>query len=747
MSDAKKLDRVSIPWEGREFFIETGKYANMADGSVICGLGDTQLLATAGIGNAIDGDFLPLTVDFEERFYAGGKIKGSRFIKRETRPPEDAILTARLIDRPCRPMFPKGLRNEIQVIVTPLSSEKEFHPGPMAITAASAAIMLSGVPFAAPVAGVRVGMKDGELILNPNYEQAEEGDLNLVVAGTADAITMVEAGANELPEEKMVEALEFAHDNIKKLCDLQNQLVEKVGRKNLEAEGREIVINAPDETVKQELEHIISDAEIDQLYAPTKHEVYHQLDILTKNTLEKVADKIEGDKDKEEPIWTEGKVMEAVDKIFKEYMRAKVLSEGKRLDGRAPGDIRDLSCTVGVFPRPHGTGLFQRGETQVCTFTTLGGPGDKQLLDSMDLDEEKRYIHHYNFPPYSTGEVKRLRGTSRREIGHGFLAERALEPVLPEEADFPYTMRLVSEVLACNGSSSMASVCGSTLSLMHAGVPIKAPVAGIAMGLVADDPDNINKYQILTDIQGMEDFAGDMDFKTCGTDKGITALQMDIKVKGMPREILTEALVKGREARVAVLKAMTDCIAEPNKTLSPYAPLIESVKIDPELIRDVIGKGGETIQKIQKECEVEIDINDDGIVTITAPDQEAGNKAKEWVQKIVYRPEIGDVFSGPVVRIMDFGAFVQIGGGKDGLVHVSELAPWRVENVTDVVSEGDEVKVKLMEIDDQGRYNLSAKAADPNQFDDKKQSGGGGNHGGGDRPNKPFHPSGGRPRR
>jgi len=715
---------VTHNWAGRELKIETGRYALQADGAVTISLGDTVLLATAGIGNPIDGDFLPLSVDFEERYYAGGKIKGSRFIKREGRPPEDAILSSRLTDRSLRPLFPKGLCNELQVLITPISSEKTFHPGTLGITGASTALMLSGVPFAGPVAGVRIGMVDGEFIVNPTYEQVDKGELDLVVAGTLDAINMVEAGAKEITEEKMLDALDLAHAEIKKICQLQLDLVKAYGAKDLAESGKEIVIRKPDETVMEELKKVISDAELDTLYAPSKPEVYKQIHILEAKMLEKFAGKIEENKTLDKPTWTESKIKEAVDKIFKMYMRAKILKEGKRLDGRTVDEIRKLSVDTGVFPRPHGTGLFQRGETQVCTFTTLGSPGMEQIVDSMDLDVKKRYMHHYNFPPYSVGEVRRLRGTSRREIGHGFLAERALEPVLPSKEKFAYTIRLVSEVFSCNGSSSMASVCGSTLSLMHAGVPIAAPVSGIAMGLVVDNPDNMSKYQVLTDIQGMEDFAGDMDFKDCGTAKGITALQMDIKVKGLPRKILAEALEKARTARLTIIKVITDHIPEPNKKLSPYAPLITTIKIDPEMIRVVIGKGGEMIQKITAECGVEIDIEDEGLVFITAPDQESGQKAIDWVNKITYVPTVGDTFEGKVVRLMDFGAFVEITPGKDGLVHISKLAPWRVNQVTDLVKEGDMVKVKLTEIDSQGRLNLSAVDADPNQFDAKKTAGG-----------------------
>lgn len=711
---------LSLPIGERTLTLEHNRFITQADGSVTIQLGDTVIMANAGIGNSIDGDFLPLTVDFEERYYAGGKIKGSRFIKREGRPSDDAILTARLIDRSIRPLFPKGLSNEIQVLITPISSEKTFHPGTLALTAASTALLLSGVPFEGPVAGIRIGMVDGQFIIDPTYEQLTEGDLDLVVSGRMDAITMVEAGAKEVPEEKMLEALDFAHEQIKKLCQAQLDLVTQVGAKDLAALGRAVTIRTVDETVKHTLKEVISTTDLDNLYAPTKPEVYKKLHALQDQMLEKYATKISSEAE-EDTVWTESEIKNTVDKIFKEHMREKILATGSRLDSRTTDEIRPLYCDTGVLPRPHGTGLFQRGETQVCSFTTLAGPGAEQIIDSMDLDYKKRYIHHYNFPPYSVGEVRRLRGTSRREIGHGFLAERALEPVLPPKEKFPYTMRVVSEVFSCNGSSSMASVCGSTLSLMHAGVPITRPVSGIAMGLVADDAENVNNYKVLFDIQGMEDFAGDMDFKDCGTEKGITALQMDIKIKGMPRTILAEALEKGRQGRMQILEAMTQAIAEPNKELSQYAPLITTLEIKPDDIRVVIGKGGETIQKITEECGVEIDIEDSGLVFVTAPDQTSGQKAVEWIKKLTYTPEVGDTFTGKVVRLMDFGAFVEMTPGKDGLVHISKLAPWRVNQVTDLVKEGDMLKVKLMEIDSQGRYNLSAVDADRNQFEDKRK--------------------------
>jgi len=688
---------------GRELVIEHGKFAFQAHGAATVSLGETVILATATMSeNPREGmDFFPMMVDFEERYYASGKIKGSRFIKREGRPSDKAILTARLTDRTLRPLFPKGMVNDVQIIATAFSVDLEVDPATTAINAASSALMVSGMPFEGPVGAVRMGLvTDAEgketLVVNPTYEQCEKGRLNLIVAGTKDAITMVEAGAKEVTEEKILEALEIAHQEIKKICELQLALHTAV-----KPADRKYIIHLPDEKAVEEVSAFITDADCEGLYAKEKPVVYEKIHALTEKVLENFKAKIESNE------WKKSDVKASVDKRFKSYMRKNILEKEIRLDGRKIDEIRPIKCETSVFPRTHGSGLFQRGETQVITLTTLGSPGKAQTIDTMDTDETRRYIHHYNFPPFSTGEVKMMRGTGRREIGHGDLAERALLAVLPDNETFPYTMRLVSETLSCNGSSSMGSVCGSTLSLMDAGVPIIAPVSGIAMGLVMGKDGN---YKILSDIQGMEDFAGDMDFKAAGTEQGITALQMDIKVKGLTHALLNEALSKAKVGRAIILAAMMATISEPRKELSKHAPLITSLRIDPEQIRSVIGKGGETIRDITETFGVEIDIEDDGLVFITAPNQESGQKALERVKQITYKPNVGDTFDGTVVRIMDFGAFVEFIPGKDGLVHVSELANSFVKNPNDVVKLGDKLRVKLMKVDDQGRYNLSHKA-------------------------------------
>lgn len=688
---------------GRELTIESGRLALAADGAVTVRYGDTVVLCTAMMSSAgkEDLDFFPLTVEFQERYYASGKIKGSRFIKREGRPADEATLKARLIDRPIRPLFPKGITNEVQIIATILSADLVNEPGVLAITGASAACLIAGMPLDAPLAGVRIGMVNGELVLFPTKEQIDAGQLDLVVAGTPEAITMVEAGAYEIDEETMLKAIAMAHDAIKEICKFQTEF------KNLiNPQAREFTVRKVDDSVLELVRAAITKEDLDSVVGKKKADVKVTKHLLEDKALGIFADQIASE------TYTAAAVLGAVGKLVEENMRNNILEKDTRIDGRQLDEIRPIHCEVGVLPRTHGSALFQRGETQALTISTLGAPGAAQIIDTMDIDVEKRYIHYYNFPPYSTGEVKPLRGTSRREIGHGFLAERALVPVIPSKEEFPYTMLLVSEIVTCNGSSSMASVCGSTLSLMDAGVPIRKPVAGVAMGLVTSDEfkkSGNGTYKILTDIQGLEDFAGDMDFKVTGTDTGITALQMDIKVKGITIEIMREALSKAKTARDFIMSKMLESLAKPRTELSKYAPLITSIKIDPDQIRDVIGKGGETIQKITAECGVEIDIDQSGIVMITSPDQVSGQKAVDWVNRIVYIPKVGDVFDGTVVRIMDFGAFVEIAPGRDGLVHVSKLRPYRVNNVADELKLGDKIKVKLAEIDDQGRLNLSAK--------------------------------------
>ncbi len=706
-----KSHSVELNLAGRVLKLTTGVFANQAHGAVVASLGDTQILATALMTDFVrEGvDFFPLMVDYEERFYASGKIKGSRFIKREGRPSDNAVLTARLIDRPIRPLFPKGTANDVQIIATVLSADLEVDPGTTGIIAASAALMISGMPFSGPVAAVRMGYiadSDGkdQLIVNPTYEQVEKGRLDLVVAGTLDAITMVEAAAKEVSEEVLLEALEMAHKHIKKICQMQLDF-----RDALKLQPRQPIISAENEEAVKAVSETCTEAMLSEVTGKTKGEVKEKVHALEEKLFEKYAKPIE------EGVFSKRDLKEVLNTMLEKNMRKNILKSEKRVDGRKLDEIRPISCAVGIIPRTHGSGFFQRGETQALSLTTLGSPGAAQIIDTMDVDMVKRYMHHYNFPPFSVGEVKPLRGTSRREVGHGDLAERALLAVLPTKEEFPYTMRVVSEILSCNGSSSMASVCGSTLSLMDAGVPIKRPVAGIAMGLItSDDFDGKSgTYKILTDIQGLEDFAGDMDFKVAGTTNGITALQMDIKVKGISIEIMREALAKAQKARSQILEEMLKVLPQPRKELSPHAPLIMSIQIKPEQIREVIGKGGETIQKITKETGCEIDIEQDGLVMVTAPNQEKGKLAREWIEKITYIPKVGDVFEGKVVRLMEFGAFVEFAPGKDGLVHISQLDHQRVNHVEDAVKLGDTVKVKLVEIDDQGRFNLSRKATMP----------------------------------
>ena len=696
--------RFSMELAGRELVIETGLLANQAHGAVTVSLGDTVVFASATMGDVREGiDYFPMMVDYEEKFYAAGKIKGSRFVKREGRPSERAVLNSRLIDRPIRPLFPKGMANDVQLICTVFSADLEVEPGTTALIAASAALTISGMPFEGPVGAVRMGYVEeegtGKIVINPTYEQVENGKMDLVVAGTMEAITMVEAAAKEVSEDIVLQALQMAHEEIKKICALQLKLKEAMN-----PQTREVVIVKKSEEVVTAVDQFLSKEMLDGVTGKTKQEVKSKIHEVEHELMEKCADQLQSG------AFTKFQLKEAINSALEKNMRSNILEKEERLDGRKVDEIRALSSMIGLLPRPHGSALFQRGETQSLSITTLGGPGAAQIVDTMDKDEERRYFHHYNFPPFSVGEVKPLRGPSRRDIGHGDLGERALLPVLPDKAEFPYTIWVASEIMSCNGSSSMAAVCGSTLSLMHAGVPIKRPVAGIAMGLVAKNKDLTQGYKILTDIQGMEDFAGDMDFKVTGSSEGITALQMDIKVKGLSLDVMKEALDRAKQARTAVLEHMATTIAQPNKELSKYAPMIMFMNINPDLIKVVIGKGGETIQKITAECDVEIDVEQDGLITITAKDQVGGQKALDWVKRLTYEPKVGDTFEGKVVKIMEFGAFVEFLPGKDGLVHISELAKERVNKVEDVVKEGDTLKVKLMAKDSQGRYNLSHKA-------------------------------------
>lgn len=687
--------------------LETGRLAGLANGSVTLRIGDTVVLATAVIASTPreNIDFFPLMIDYEERFYASGKISGSRFIKREGRPSEDAILSARLIDRPLRPLFPKGFYNDIQVVITVLSADLVHDPDIIAITAASAALMQAGAPFAGPVAGVRVGLISGKFVLNPTYEERAKSELDLVVAGTGDAIMMVEAGASEVAEAKMVEAIEFAHAALQPAIALQHEMV-----KQLNVTNGEYAIVTPPAELKTAIATRLGGKLEEAIYHPEKMVRNAKLDSLRQAIWEEFISE-------ENP---ETVVADIFSKVVSEEFRKNILEQGKRPDGRKLDEIRPLQIEVGLLPRPHGSALFTRGETQALSTVTLGSLDDEQMLDTMELDTTKRYMHHYNFPPYATGEVKPMRTTGRREIGHGALAERALLPMIPSREDFPYTIRVVSEILASNGSSSMASVCGSTLSLMDAGVPITKPVAGIAMGLVTGD----GKYKILTDIAGIEDFNGDMDFKVAGSHDGITALQMDIKVTGITKEIMSEALAQAREAREFLLAEMSKVIAAPRSELSPFAPRVIVVKVPQDRIGEVIGPGGRVINEIIDRAGgkggTNISIEEDGNAFVTSSDPKLGEQAAQTIRDMMREIKPGEKFNGRVTRIMDFGAFVEVLPGREGLVHISQLANHRVEKVTDVVKEGDMLDVVVTEIDNLGRINLSHKAVSGGSGDNKR---------------------------
>ncbi len=683
---------------GRELVIETGKMGFLADGAVTVRYGDTMVLGTAVVSNQPrDGiDFFPLLIDYEERFYAAGKISGSRFIKREGRASEHATLSARLIDRPIRPLFPKGYRHDVQSVAMVLSADQVFAPNIIAMTAVSAALSLSGAPFEGPVAGVRVGLVDDKLVPFPTAEQMETSKLDLTVAGTKDAIMMVEAGAMEVDEDTMIEAIELAHKAIQPLIKLQEQMVAELGVKEKEYE-----LFRADEELVETLKGFLKD----KLGPAIRHQDHYVRHDAVRNLEKEVIAQFEND-------YEHADLEVAFRKVIDGEIRRGILEDGERPDGRKTTEVRPISSQVGLLPRTHGSALFTRGTTQVLNVTTIASTSYAQLIDTMEEDTTKRYMHHYNAPGYSGGEVRPMRSPGRREIGHGALAERALLPVIPPVEDFPYTIRTVSEVLSQNGSSSMASVCGSTLSLMDAGVPIVKPVSGIAMGLIKGDGDH---YIILSDIQGAEDFAGDMDFKVAGTTDGITALQMDIKVKGIPPEIMKDALEQAKVGRAHILAKMLEVLDKPRAELSPLAPRIDKLMINPEKIAMVIGKGGETINKIIAETGVEIDIEDSGLVMIASTDSEGAKRAIEIIRGLTEDPEVGHIYTGRVVKLMEFGAFVNVLPGKDGLVHISQLSEDRVAKVDDVVHVGDEVKVKLMEIDPQGRLNLSMKAAKKEQ--------------------------------
>lgn len=692
---------------GRLLEIEAGQLAGQANGAVTARYGDTVVLATAVMSRekAQVKGYFPLMVDYEERFYAAGKIKGSRFIKREGRPSDGAILNGRIVDRTIRPLFDNRLRNEVQVIVTVLSFDGENDPNILAMVAASAALHISDVPWNGPIGAVRVGLVDEKLVINPTSgngdSEKKESQLDLILAGTKDKINMMEAGANEIPEEKVLEAIELGQQYIAKIADFIEEIRKEIGKEKKVG----IVLRGTEEQ-ENEIRKFLTDNKIEEtLYSEAdKEEKYQEIKELQEKLKALIKQKYPDDGEK---------MLEIADLVYEdlsdEILHKKILEEDSRPDRRKLDQVRDLSCQVGVLPRTHGSGLFRRGETQVLTVATLASPGSEQLIDTMEeTDEKKRYMHHYNFPPYSVGEIKPMRGPGRREIGHGALAERALEPMIPSREDFPYTIRLVSEVLSSNGSSSMASTCGSTLALMDSGVPIKNPVSGIAMGIIIKDEKN---YKILSDIQGLEDHFGDMDFKVTGTENGITALQMDIKVDGVTPNMLKDALSQSKKNRKEILETMLAALPKYRENLSPYAPRVIKIRINPDKIRDVIGPGGKVINEIIDETGVQIDIEDDGMVFITSTDEISAKKAKEWVENITHEVKPGEIFKGRITRLMNFGAFAEILPGQEGLIHISELADYRVNKVEDIVKVGDVVPVKVKEIDNQGRINLSLKDA------------------------------------
>lgn len=688
---------------GRTLSVDTGKYAEQAGGACLIRCGDTVVLvtATASKHQRQGIDFFPLSIEFEEKKYSVGKIPGG-FIKREGRPSENAVLSCRLTDRPLRPLFPKGYRNDVQVIVTVLSVDMDIPPTVYGMIGSSIALSISDIPFAGPTASVIVGMVDGDYVVNPNSEQREKSVLDLTVSGTKDAVMMVEAGAKEITEKEMLDAILFAHEEIKKIVVFIENIVSEIGKEKLVPD-----IHTVDEDFAATVREFAFDKMNEALDTTERGVRDDNLSAVKAETIANFEEEYpDSAKDIDEVLYG----------IKKEIVRDKIVNKGFRPDGRAHTEVRPIWCETGVLPRTHGSAVFTRGETQALTVTTLGAVGDGQRVDGISEEEFKRYMHHYNMPPYSTGEAKMLRGTSRREIGHGALGARALAPVLPDEEEFPYAIRTVSECISSNGSTSQASICGCSMSLMDAGVPISAAVAGVAMGLIQDE--NNGKIAILTDIQGLEDFLGDMDFKVAGTAKGITAIQMDMKIKGIDEEILTRALAQANDGRMHILSKMNEVISEPRAEMSKYAPRIMQFMIDPDKIRDVIGSGGKVINGIIADTGVKIDLEDDGRVFITSPDQEAAEKAKAAIDAIVKDIEVGTVYLGKVVRIMNFGAFVQLAPGKDGLVHISKLANERVEKVEDVVNIGDEILVRVAEIDGQGRINLTRKGLLPG---DKKQ--------------------------
>ncbi len=684
---------------GRKISFESGKLAKQANGSVMVRYGDSVVLVTATMSEPREGiDYLPLMVNYEERVYAIGKIPGS-ITRREGRPRDSATLNARLIDRPLRPLFPDGFRHDVQVIATVLSVEDDCEPEILALNGASAALTISDIPFAGPIAGVKVGLVDGELVVNPGEEDRENSDLELTVAGSEDAVLMVEAGANEVSEEKMLEAIDLAHNEIKKIVKLQNTMREEAGKDKLEFKREDL-----DDDIFNEVKEYSEDKMKNAVRTKEKKERETKVDKVKDETKEYFKDKYQNEDNLDNIL---KQVSRSLEKILKNAIRSLIINENIRPDERKPDEIRPIWCEVGLLPKTHGSGVFTRGQTQAMSIATLGASSDEQVLFGLGEEETKRYMHHYNFTPFSVGETSPLRSPGRREIGHGTLGEKALRPMLPSEKEFPYTLRVVSEVLESNGSTSQASICGSSLALMDAGVPIKKAVAGIAMGLLKED----DEVKILSDIQGLEDHYGDMDFKVAGTEDGITALQMDIKIKGISIDIMRQALKQAKAGRLHILSKMNEVLDQPRKELSPQAPSIISMEIDPDKIRYVIGSGGKTINKIIDKTDAKIDIDDDGTIYILADNQESGEEARKMIEDLTKDVEVGEIYEGTVKRVVNFGAFVEILPGKEGLVHISELADYHVNKVEDILEVGDSVPVKVIEIDNQGRINLSRQKA------------------------------------
>ncbi|MEM8805426.1 MAG: polyribonucleotide nucleotidyltransferase [Cyanobacteria bacterium P01_G01_bin.38] len=713
----REIDK-SISFDGRDIRLKVGLFAPQAGGSVLVQSGDTAVLVTATRSAGREGiDFLPLLVDYEERLYAAGRIPGG-FLRREGRPPERATLTSRLIDRPMRPLFPQWMRDDIQIVATTLSMDEEVPPDVLAATGASLAVLLAEIPFNGPMATVRVGLVGDDFVINPTYKEIEAGDLDLIVAGSPDGVIMVEAGANQLPEQDMIEAIDFGYEVVQDLIKAQLELIAELDIKPVTLPTPETDPTLSDFLSQRATEPI---KEVLKQFELTKPERDEKLDAVKAEVAAAIEEMAEDDPIRVAVSENSKALGNAYKSLTKKLMRAQIVEDSVRVDGRKLDEVRPIQSRTGLLPsRVHGSGLFQRGLTQVMSIVTLGTPGDAQMMDDLHPEDDKRYLHHYNFPPYSVGETRPMRSPGRREIGHGALAERALKPVLPPQETFPYVIRVVSEVLSSNGSTSMGSVCGSTLSLMDAGVPITKPVSGAAMGLIREG----EEVRILTDIQGIEDFLGDMDFKVAGTDSGITALQMDMKITGLPIKVIAEAINQAKPARLHILSKMLEAINAPRQELSPFAPRLLSFKIDPAMIGAVIGPGGKQIKSITEQTGAKVDIQDDGTVTVSSIEGSKAEQAKAIIEGITFKPSAGDVYMGKVTRVIPIGAFVEYRPGQEGMIHISQLADYRVAKVEDEVNVGDEVLIKIREIDNRGRVNLTRLNIHPDEAAKAKEAAG-----------------------